>query len=873
MRTKKLLALVLSATVCSSLIAGIGTTEVKANDGGKVEVTEGNGQITIGNEYIERTFTLEGGKVKTKEIVNSRANTTFTPEEGSEEFLISTKKQVDKGWKLVSVSSEEKSSENGAAINAFDGDPNTMWHTKYSGGVSQYPHHIAIDLGEEKELTGFTYLPRQSGTNGDIKDYEIYVSNDAENWGEPVKTGTFQYNGKNKISIKFDDVVKGKYIKLVGKNAVNGQAFGAAAEIDIIENGAVEEEIIPGVKTSDLELGETRVVDSAEDNGKRIIFDFKPYIVDGVEWDIDMNVVMENGDHFMRKYLEIKVDGGETTPIDYIDLEHLIVGEDDGPTWSRPDMQPAFMSGYQTALGQPVYINGMFYGSEFPQTDNRIVDTNEGDLAHFRYFTGKTFDQLDKTEDGKYVTWQTVAGAARSTDESVIQSDFFSYIDTISTRTNFRKQYNSWYDHMLNITSDNIQGSFNEIEKGLSQHGVEPVDAYVVDDGWNNYNGDFWSFNNKFPNELYDATEFTEKVSSKFGLWLGPRGGYNWPSSFAQNMERAGKGGYNPAGGDVCVGHPEYIKNITALFLDYMNRFDINYWKLDGFLVSPCPVKTHGHMTGGDNGMYMVTDTYEQWVKVFEAMRESREAQGKDLFINMTCYASPSPWFLQWVNTVWLQNSNDVGFASGDGGPVQKVDGSYMDAMLTYRDDRYFDFYRTRQFQFPAANIYNHDPIYGNTNTYGGGPVTMNTEQFRKYLFMLMSRGTAFWELYYSYNMMDDEKWAVNAEVLKWGEENFDILRNAKLIGETPKNGNVYGYSAWNGADGIVSLRNPSSVEKTYTLTLDRLIGVGEGAENLSKTTVYPYGVKEDDRTYNYGDTITVTLKPHEVLIWQFGAE
>ena len=64
------------------------------------------------------------------------------------------------------------------------------------------------------------------------------------------------------------------------------------------------------------------------------------------------------------------------------------------------------------------------------------------------------------TTDGKYVTWQTVAGAARSTDMNVIQSDFYEYINSIATRSDFRTQYNSWYDNMMTINDDNIESAF-----------------------------------------------------------------------------------------------------------------------------------------------------------------------------------------------------------------------------------------------------------------------------------------------------------------------------------------------------------------------------------------------------------------------------
>ena len=59
-------------------------------------------------------------------------------------------------------------------------------------------------------------------------------------------------------------------------------------------------------------------------------------------------------------------------------------------------------------------------------------------------------------------------------------------------------------------------------------------------------------------------------------------------------------------------------------------------------------------------------------------------------------------------------------------------------------------FYNDRQFQLPQRALYNHDPIYGNE-----AKVDMNDEDFRTYLFTMAMRGTCFWELYYSYNMMN----------------------------------------------------------------------------------------------------------------------
>ena len=128
---------------------------------------------------------------------------------------------------------------------------------------------------------------------------------------------------------------------------------------------------------------------------------------------------------------------------------------------------------------------------------------------------------------GKMVTWDSVVGAARITDYLVVQSDFYEYIETIATPTEFRQQFNSWYDNMKNITAENIKSSFFEVEKGFTQHGVNPLDSYVVDDGCINYNS-FWDLIetqvNSQMNYMIQVYKFNNLIN--FGLWLGPRGGY-----------------------------------------------------------------------------------------------------------------------------------------------------------------------------------------------------------------------------------------------------------------------------------------------------------------------------------------------------------
>ncbi len=96
-----------------------------------------------------------------------------------------------KDWKVRAFSSQETSSESGAASNAIDGNPNTKWHTKYSGSTSPAPHFIEVDMGAEYEISGFLAMPRlDNSTNGTIREYLFLVSKDGEEW-ETVSGGSW----------------------------------------------------------------------------------------------------------------------------------------------------------------------------------------------------------------------------------------------------------------------------------------------------------------------------------------------------------------------------------------------------------------------------------------------------------------------------------------------------------------------------------------------------------------------------------------------------------------------------------------------------------------------------------------------------------
>ena len=79
-------------------------------------------------------------------------------------------------WKIIYADSEELDAANNVATNVFDKQESTFWHTNYSSSKPKHPHQIVINLGEDKRITGFSYLPRaESNKTGMVKDFKVYV--------------------------------------------------------------------------------------------------------------------------------------------------------------------------------------------------------------------------------------------------------------------------------------------------------------------------------------------------------------------------------------------------------------------------------------------------------------------------------------------------------------------------------------------------------------------------------------------------------------------------------------------------------------------------------------------------------------------------
>ena len=113
--------------------------------------------------------------------------------------------------------------------NAFDGNLSSLWHTSWSGGDVGKP--ATMVLKEATEITGFRYVPRGSGSNGNLRDVKLVVTD--ESGKEHTFTVTDWPNNNKPKDIDFGKTIKAKKIVLTGTKSYGdgGDKYQAAAEL------------------------------------------------------------------------------------------------------------------------------------------------------------------------------------------------------------------------------------------------------------------------------------------------------------------------------------------------------------------------------------------------------------------------------------------------------------------------------------------------------------------------------------------------------------------------------------------------------------------------------------------------------------------
>ncbi len=588
------------------------------------------------------------------------------------------------------------------------------------------------------------------------------------------------------------------------------------------------------------------------------------FLLKNEEHDMEVEVVYEiQPDAFyMNKSLNIR--SGKETTLERIDVETIKLDDIYQP-YQMKQITAWGPSKWRPGLGQPLYTkeSATFWGTEFPASYNYV----ENKTAFCGYLWGKEL-QPGQT----YSSYRSVFGVGDNA--SFIQDTFFEYIDKIRVRPlRLQVQYNSWFDFGPRVDKEQFEKSVGKVSKELNtKRNVSPFKAFVIDDGWQDVKTDWsdkvWKVNDKFDADFAASIANVEKAGSSLGLWLSP--GCNFGGRPAVPLMR--EKGLEALDQYMSLAGPKYMQLLEDRMVE-LTKQGVTYFKLDGLF---------GHLNrrefdfnGGDYGVptmsqldtegfspaderlndpkydelktyYLVAGT-ERLMQIFKKQHEVNP----NVYIVISNGAYLSPWWLQYIDAVWMINAGD---AAGGSNRTQE---------LVYRDGVYYDTWVKEKTQFPINSVFNHEPKKTKTGE--------SKEQFSEYLWMNLSRGTGFVELYIKTENLSDADWDVLADGLKWVNKVFPYFKHARMHGGNPTEGEVYGYTGWNEKGGYASFHNPSETEvQTYSFTLNKAFGLNKSLDKLIVSSPLSNVPEYAGKIVSKDETVEITLKPGEVKVLEF---
>ena len=566
-------------------------------------------------------------------------------------------------------------------------------------------------------------------------------------------------------------------------------------------------------------------------------------------------------DFYLRKRLVIT--SGKPVTLERIDVEALGLQDAYQPYTVR-DITARAAGKWSPGLGQPLYgsKSATFWGIEFPAADNQVKDG----LLLAGYLWGR-----ELRAGQPYRSYASVMGVGD--DPACVKDAFFEYIERVRVRPlRLHVQFNSWFDRGGAVSKENFRESVAKIHQELVvARRCRPLSRYVIDDGWQDTQADWsnkvWKVNAKFDPDFASTLADVKAADSKLGLWLSP----GCLFGAQRQVPRLKAEGFEALDDWMSMAGPRYMQALEDRMVE-LTRQGVGFFKLDGVFghLNLRNFELHGERYGipympqlgleglasGDAKLndpkydelkiYYLTAGAERLIQIFRKQAEV----DPDIFLLISNGAWLSPWWLMSVDAVWMINAGD---AAG---------GSTRTAELVYRDGCYYDIWKKQNTQFPLCAVFNHEPKKLNSHE--------SKATFRNYLYMSLSRGTGFEELYIKPSQLAAYDWDVLAEGLQWAAEVFPTFGRVRMHGGDPKAGAVYGYTAWQSEQGYVTVHNPADKPQAYTFKLDRAFGLMPGGGMFHVSSPLDGSIRGLPEVVYGGDTLTVSLEPREIRVLNF---
>ncbi len=265
----------------------------------------------------------------------------------------------------------------------------------------------------------------------------------------------------------------------------------------------------------------------------------------------------------------------------------------------------------------------------------------------------------------------------------------------------------------------------------------------------------------------------------------------------------------------------------------------MNQFKIDG--------------TGNVNSVLPGSQFDSDFQAAISLMREWRSLNPK-IFINLTTGTYPSPFWLQYSDSIW-RSGDDTAFAGV---------GSWRERWITYRDAATYHGIVQAGPLFPLNSLMLHGMVYARQAEHLDSDPG---KDFRNEVHSYFGSGTQLQELYITHSLLSKEDWDMLAEAAQWARHNANVLIDTHWIGGDPRQLQVYGWAAWSPEKGIITLRNPSDKKQTYALDVAKAFELPVKAPRKYQARS-PWLKDRDSKPVSFtaGEPKTLTLAPFEVI-------
>ncbi|MEI6779700.1 MAG: alpha-galactosidase [Verrucomicrobiota bacterium] len=461
--------------------------------------------------------------------------------------------------------------------------------------------------------------------------------------------------------------------------------------------------------------------------------------------------------------------------------------------------------------GSPVVAGQTFLGVELPMCSPKL----SGDVVHWQMDCAIRWDAQHPCQFGS-VIGVLPAGQARRA--------FLAYLERERAREPKPfLHYNCWYDLGCDMTEKDLLKVVAIFEKKLIRERGIRLDAFVLDDGWDNLQAGFWTVDTgKFPAGFDGPCRELERVGSHLGIWISPLGGYG-----NERLQLARKAGIVSAGAGLDLDQPVYYDWWLNYCSDLMRKHGVNYFKWDNAANFTSLARIAGELRKID----------------------------PTVFINTTVNTFPSPFFLNSMDATWRGGGGDCGWF----GP-----GNSREQYITFRDKELYACVVRQAPLYPLNSIMHCAPVLGRKWQAKDIAVVDMKNDCRA----LFGMGSILQELYISPDLMQDSWWDQLAEAIRWAHTNSGVLADAHWIGGDPGKLEVYGCAAWSPRKGTLMLRNPSDKKASATLDIAKVFELPTAAAQ-SYGLVSPY---PDQRVQKQqvlaSKPFTLEMDPFEVLVF-----